>query len=215
MPHKSWMIFICSCLSLGMFAGCSTVSMDTHNLRFQQAHEQFDYCGIQAVKQIQRNSCGSACLTSVLNYWGIETTEQDILTKSPKSSKEGYSIVELKQIAGTKGLEAYAISMQEHPIQQLKKEILKGRPVICAVHFPRMLYFAYDVPIYGHVYRGLVWTLGPRKDHYIVVFGLDSTKFLIMDPVRGFVTINQKKFESCWKEKSYAVLLCARKQETP
>jgi ABC-type bacteriocin/lantibiotic exporter with double-glycine peptidase domain len=189
--------------------------MDSHSPQFQKTYGEFDYCGIRAVKQTQSNSCGIACLTSVLNYWGIEITEQDILTEFPKSAKEGYPILELKQIAENKGLQAYAISMQEHPIRQLKKEILKGRPVVCAVHFPRMLYFAYDVPIYGQVYRNLIWTFGPRKSHYIIVAGVDSTEFLIMDPVRGFVSIDQKDFESCWKEKSHAVLLCARKREWP
>lgn len=211
MSHKSLMIFIYCCLSLGMLTGCSSVSMDTSSPKFQQAYEQFDYCGIQAVKQTQSNSCGSACLASVLNYWGIDTSEQDILSEFPKSVKEGYSILELKKIAKAKGLQAYAVSMQERTVVQLEEEILKGRPIICAVQFPRMLYFAYDVPIYGHLYRGLIWALGPRKDHYIVVFGLDSKKFLVMDPVRGLVPINQRDFESCWKEKNYAALLCARK----
>lgn len=209
MSHKGLMI-IC-CLSLGIMTGCSPVFKDTNNPAFKQHYEAYDYCGIQAVKQAQKNSCGSACLTSVLNYWGIEMTEQEILEVFPKSNKGGYSLVELKQIAKAMGLEAYAISMQDNPVEQLKGQLLKGRPVICAVDFPYMLYFAYDVPIYGPVYRGLVWTLGSRKDHYVVVFGLDSTTFLIIDPVRGFVPISQKDFEACWKEKSYAVLLCVGK----
>lgn len=215
MRHKSLIVFVCCGSFLVILTGCSATPMDTHSPQFQKAYGQFDYCGIRAVKQTQSNSCGIASLASVLNYWSIEITEQDILTEFPKSAKEGYPILELKQIAEAKGLEAYAISMQEHPLRQLKEEILKGRPVICAVHFPRMLYFAYDVPIYGHVYRGLVWRFGPRKDHYIIVSGMDSTKLLIMDPVHGFVSINQNDFESCWKEKNYAVLLCARKRGIP
>jgi ABC-type bacteriocin/lantibiotic exporter with double-glycine peptidase domain len=189
--------------------------MNTQDSRFQQKYEKYDYCGINATKQMKANSCGPACLTSVLNYWKIDITEQDIMTEFPKSKEEGYSIIELKHIATIKGLAAYVFSMQENSIPQLKKEILKGRPAICATLFPDMLYFAYDVPIYGHVYRKLLWTFGPRKSHYVVVFGFNRNKFLIMDPIRGFVSISQKDFESCWKKKNYAMLLCTRKSSPP
>lgn len=126
-------------------------------------------------------------------------------------SNQGYSILELKNIAEENNLVAYAFAMNKEPLIQLENEILKGRPVICAMNYPVMLYFAYDVPIYGPFYRSLIWLMGPRKNHYIVVFGIDSTNFLIMDPAYGFVEITREDFESCWISKSYAVLLCARK----
>ena len=202
-------IIFCSLLAL-LFMGCSGASMNTQNSGFQQKYGEYNYCDINAVRQMEANSCGTACLTSILNYWKVDVTEQDILTEFPKSKKEGYLITELRDIAATKGLGAYVFSMTENSMFQLKKEILKGRPVLCAMRFPEMLYFAYDVPIYGYVYRRLAWTIGPKKDHYVVVFGFDRDNFLVMDPVRGFVSISEKDFEVSWKGKDYAVLLCAR-----
>lgn len=197
------------------FTGCAAVPMNTHSPQFQQKYDEYDYCGINAVKQMDVNSCGAACLASVLNYWKVDLTEENILTEFPKPKKEGYLITELRQIAATKGLASYAFSMRDNPISQLKNEILKGRPVICATTFPVMLYFAYDVPIYGHIYRRLLWIFGPRKNHYVVVFGFDEDDFLIMDPIRGIVSISQKDFASSWRGKDYAALLCVRKSSSP
>ena len=213
MVHKISIFFFS--LLLMIFAGCSAGFINTQDSGFQQKYEEYDYCRITATKQMRSNSCGIACLISILNYWQIDITEQSILIEFPKSKEEGYSITELKHIATIKGLTAYTFSMQEDSVSQLKREILKGRPVICATLFPDMLYFAYDVPIYGYVYRKLLWAIGPKKDHYLVVFGFGHDKFLIMDPIRGFVSISQKDFESCWKKKNYVVLLCAKESGSP
>ena len=194
-----------------LITGCSPVLTNTNDPAFEHQYGTYNYCGIKAVKQIARNSCGIASLTAVLNYWGVDVTEQEIIKGFPKSSKEGYSIVELRDIAKGKGLEAYVVSLSENPAEQLREQLFKGRPLVCAMHFPRSLYFAYDIPIYGQVYRGLLWSLGPRKDHYIVIFGINSQKLLMMDPSRGFVAISEKQFESCWKKKNYATLICGRK----
>lgn len=202
-------------VSLPVLTGCAGFPMNTTEPLFQKKYGNFDYCKLEAVKQARDTSCGTACLVSVLNYWGIEATEEELLAKLPELQKRGCSITELKLVAIAAGLDAYAFSMSDNPEEQLKNQILNGRPVICATRFPRGWYFAYGVPIYGQIYRGLVWAFGSRKNHYIVVFGIKDDDYLIMDPVRGFVSLSRKRLLSSWRQKQYAVLLCAKKRENP
>ena len=193
------------------FSGCCTMPASTEDPVFQSKYSQFAYCGFETTKQSRNTSCGSACLVSVLKYWGNIVSEEEIFHEFPVPSEEGYSVVDLKNIAKRNSLDAYALTMQRNPLVQLEEQVLKGRPVICAVRFPWHLYFAYDVPIYGQTYRTLAWIFGPRKNHYIVVFGIKDDKFMIMDPAYGFVTLSQKQFERCWSRRAYGVVLCAKK----
>ena len=202
-------------LFLIVFTGCASMPTNTEEPLFQKKYGQFAYCGLEITKQYKSTSCGSASLVSVLKYWGLDVTEEEILEEFPMLPKGGYSIAQLKDIATSKGLEAYALAMQSKAIQQLKEQISKGRPVICAARFPRHLYFAYDVPIYGKTYRNLSWMFGRRKNHYIVVLGVKDDEFLIMDPAYGFAILRRKRLEDCWGKKDYAALLCARKSKYP
>jgi len=79
--------------------------------------------------------------------------------------------------------------MTENPIEQLKKEILKGT-VICAVPLPYTFYALYDIPMFGAIYRKLIWAIGSRKDPYVVVFGISGSEFIIIDPDYGIVSIS-------------------------
>jgi ABC-type bacteriocin/lantibiotic exporter with double-glycine peptidase domain len=203
-------MYIAAALCSLLLSGCGQVLMDTDTPEFQDRYQAYDYCGIKAVKQTEKNSCGAACLASVADYWGVDLTEQQIQKAYPKPLKDGYSILELKAIAVSNGLDAYMLAMSEDPLSQLRQQLAKGRPVICAVSFPQSRYFAYDVPVYGPVYRALLWSIGPRLNHYVVVFGFDSEELLIMDPARGFVTLSSERFESSWSKKEYAALLCGR-----
>lgn len=181
--------------------------MNTQEISFQKKYHDFDYCAIEAVKQSRNNCCGIACLVSVLDYWEIKTEEQQILAEFPKSSEKGYSILELRNIAKAKGLEAYAISMQSKPVIQLKKQLQKGRPVICALKLPGGLYIAYDIPVYGQIYRKLLWMFAPKKNHYVLVFGLSKNEILIMDPAYGFASIPIELFHLSWSKRNYAALV--------
>ena len=200
-------------LYLPLLAGCSSVPMSTEESLFQKKYGHFSYCRLEATKQSRSDSCGSACLVSVLKYWGVGVMEQKILAEFPTLPKGGYSIAKLKHIARTKGLETFALTMRQNPIEQLREQIFKGRPVICAVFFPRDPYFAYDVPVIGQIYRNWAWMYGPRKNHYVVVFGIRYDTFLIMDPAYGLTTLKTNRFLGCWGQKQYATVLCGRKSK--
>lgn len=211
--RKSTILKLGYLLYLPLLAGCSSVPMSTEEALFQKKYGHFSYCWIEAIKQSRSDSCGSACLISVLKYWGVEVTEQKILAEFPTLPRGGYSIAKLKHIARTKGLETFALTMRQNPIEQLKEQIFKGRPVICAVFFPLDPYFAHDVPVIGQIYRNWAWMSGPRKNHYVVVFGIRYDTFLIMDPAYGLITLQEKHLRACWSQRHYAAILCGKKDE--
>ena len=197
-----------------LFTGCSSIPMTTQDRTFNK-YKDYDYCKIEAIKQSQKNSCGSASLASVLNYWGIDITEEDILKEYPLNEDEGYSILKLREISIDKGLTAHGYSMYESFDKQLEEQLLKGRPVICAVSFPNNLYFAKDIPIYSSFYSELTWRFGTRRSHYLVIFGLNDNKFLVMDSSHGLVSIEKSRFYNCWKKKDFGVLLCGKLDNFP
>lgn len=192
---------------LFLLQGCANLPANTEDSLFQRKYGDFDYCSVEAVKQRTAYTCGPACLSAVMRYWGIETSERQITEKYPSHQGRGYFLFELNSIAAAEGLKAYVFSMDDHPHDELANQILKGRPLICAVRFPRHLYLLDGIPILGNSYRELSWALGSRKDHMIVVVGLKPGKVLIMDPTHGFTHLSWRRFERSWSRQKYACLL--------
>jgi ABC-type bacteriocin/lantibiotic exporter with double-glycine peptidase domain len=80
------------------------------------------------------------------------------------------------------------------------------------VKYPRSAYFAENIPIYGFFYRLMLWSFGPVKNHFIVVFGVRDGSFLVMDPAHGYTTIGRARLDKCWRAMGYSALLCAKRQ---
>ena len=200
------------CLLLVLY-GCSPRPTNTLKKSFIESYRSFDYCRLTVTKQTECYSCGIACIASVIKYWGKHVSEKQLLEEFPSSPKRGYWIRDLKRIAANKGLEAFVITMQRNPKESLHEQIFKGRPVICAINWPKGLYVGYDIPLYGPLYRYLLWEIGPRGDHYVVAFGVTDNKVLLMDPAFGFIDYDWKRFEECWSSLNFAALVCAKKAE--
>lgn len=190
--------------------GCSSFPMSTNDKMFSK-YSNYDYCKIESTKQSEDNSCGSACLVSVLNKWDVKVTEQYLLDKYPMQSNLGHSIFELLEMAKKEGVKSYGFSMSKSPKKELEEQILKGRPIICAVDLPYYLHLGKDLPIFGGLYRRLTWRIGKTRSHYVVIFGLNDKNFLAVDPSYGIVVLNKEKFYSCWEKMDYCVLLCVKK----
>lgn len=203
-------LILVSGLFIILLTGCSSFPMDTSDKLFDR-YNDYDYCKIKATKQSKDNSCGSACLVSVLDKWDVKVTEQYMLDKYFIQSNFGYSIFELLEMAKKEGVKAYGFSMNKSPKKQLEEQILKGRPIICAVDLPYRLHFGKDIPLFGGIYRQLTWWMGQTRSHYIVIFGLNDKNFLAVDPSYGIVTFNKKRFYSCWEKMDNSVLLCVKK----
>lgn len=191
-----------------LVSGCSTAPMSIAEKSFEK-YLSYNYCKVDGTRQSMDNSCGVACLSSVLNYWKIESSEEYLLNKYYKDG--GYSLLELYQISKVEGLNAYRYSMHSSPIGQLDKQLSKGRPVIVAVNLPYSLNSFDGVPLFGRMYKGLTWMLGHRRNHYIVIFGWNYKNYLVMDPSCGIVPLDKKKFYKCWEDGGFCVLLCGQK----
>ena len=189
--------------------------MSTTQDSFAAKYGDFAYCRMTVVKQADSKSCGTASLTAVLNHWDVEATEQQLLEEFAPPTKAGFSAAQLVTIARAKDLQAYAFSMNPQPLEKLTEQIHKGRPIICMVKMPQALYLGYDLPLFGHVYRGLSWAIGPRTSHFIVVFGTKDDKFLIMDPAFGFSTLPAARLADAWARHENLAILCARAAQTP
>ena len=58
---------------------------------------------------------------------------------------------------------------------------------------------------------GLVPSSGGQeyKYHYVVVFGEDPTRYLLMDPAYGIVSVPRSALLPWWKDLGFAALLCS------
>jgi len=174
---------------------------------FQRRYDGFDYCAVEATKQTRQDTCGPACLVTLLKYWGKTTSEAELLSKYPGTQEKYYYLLELKAIVAREGLKAYTLSMAEEPRCELEEQILQGRPVICAVRVPRNLYWMDKLPAVRASYRALTWAVGARKSHFVVVAGLKDSRVLVMDPAFGFAALSWRRFERAWGKLKYACLL--------
>lgn len=190
-----------------LLAGCSSSPGTTDAPSFQRKYGDFAYCPVPVTEQSTPYTCGPACLSSVMTYWDVETSEAWILDTYPTQETRPYYLVELQSIAEVTGLKAYVISMDTAPRDETEQQILKGRPLICAVRLPMTPYLLSDVPILGPVVASLAWALPPRKDHFVVVVGLKPDDVLIMDPAHGFATLPWRRFERAWSRMKHACLL--------
>jgi hypothetical protein len=190
-----------------LMQGCGSFPTSTDQPSFQRRYGDFTYCTVEAVGQSGRYTCGPACLSSVLAYWDVEISEEQIVRTYPRPEPRPYFLLELRSIAEAEGLKAYVISLDAQSRSEVEGQIGKGRPLLCAVRLPLSPYPLDGVPILGPACRALAWALSPRKDHFVVVAGLKPQKVLVMDPAHGFAALSWRRFERAWSQMKHACLL--------
>jgi len=210
-------IFIHNLTLLILFTGitgCGSLAKSVKDQGFQKKFSKYDYCNIDAVKQSSQITCGAACLSSLLKYWGKDLSEADLLRKYPPDDKKGYPLYQLKSICDAEGLKAFVLSMSDyqHPekkssLGQLTSQIKKGRPVLLAVKFSTHDYVGKRFPLLGFPTYLLLGKYDLQKDHYVIAFGLNDKNILLMDPGYGYTAIKKKKLKKRWQPLSYTALL--------
>lgn len=202
---------LAACLQSGCITGRVTSTRDED---FSEKYKGFRYCGLKAVKQSEQISCGAAALVSVINYWlpegSMPVQESAILGRYPIQSKEGYALLQLRDIAAAHGLTAFALSMEAKPWQQLVGHLSEGRPVIAAVRLPRGPYFGRKLPLVETLDRRTLLSTGNEwKSHYVVIMGYTYQEVLLMDPQYGIVRVGRDEFLGFWRQEKYAALVCS------
>ncbi len=204
---------------------CATVTQSTKDAVFQRKYGSFTYAEVEAVKQTTQRSCGLAALVCVLRYWEKPASEADLVARHPlRKNAIGHTVEALRDIAASHGLAAFAVSFADRPAAHLSEQISKGRPVIVPVYCPQGRYFGDPLPVLettdARVFRpfGIVPSATGKefKHHYVVIVGEDRTRYLVMDPAYGLVTVGKESLLGWWKQESHAALLCApAAAETP
>ncbi len=204
-------------ISAGLFfsTGCATSSPDSPtDAAFSQRYADYNYCEVPLTKQSGQKSCGAAALASVIHYWNPASpvTEPGLVKGHPPSSKQGYPLLQLKEVAEAEGLLAFALGMEREPLKQVLEHVAAGRPVIAALELPKGPYFGATVPVIETVDRRTVTGLGDKtKAHYVVVMGASASRVLLMDPQYGYVDISQGEFVQFWKAMGYPALVCSER----
>jgi ATP-binding cassette subfamily B protein len=121
----------------------------------------------------QGNSdCGVACLASVINYHGGDTSIE-YLRKISGTSKKGTTLLGLLQAAKQSGFEAEGLEAES--IENLKE-----------INEPAILHIVIE----------------NRLQHYVVFFGFDGDKIVLGDPVKGIGVYTNAQLETIWQSKT-------------
>lgn len=147
---------------------------------------------IPFVRQNSQKDCGAAALSMVLGYWGIQTPISEIVAGCVLQP-EGIRAGDLRDYAKKKGLSAYLF---EGKIEDLEKELSRGRPVVVGVVKP---------------YAGKLIL------HYEVVVGLhrERRKILTLDPSSGWMCNTYEGFLMEWEATRRLTLVLFKVEATP
>lgn len=136
---------------------------------------------MHVVKQQEEYSCGAAALATLLTfYFGDSTSEREILTllENPLSEEEkktksthGFSLLDLKQVAQTKGYRAAGFKLSFSEVVQLKAPVIVFLEPLGYKHFA--VYRGFD--------RGRIYLADPARGNLRMSMGrfLDEWKGII------------------------------------
>lgn len=171
-----------------------------------QKPKNIQLIGLEYEPQLEIYSCGSAVLTSVINYWkhGKPIAEKTILNSYPPNDiKKGYSLGELKTISRSIGLNAFTLVMTD---QQLKSHINKRRPIIVPLTLkPGDL--SDSILKKTMTYSLIADTLTGEIDHFVIVIGYDNQGYYISSPNQSFIHISYDNFKQFWGVMKNAALI--------
>lgn len=125
------------------------------------------------------NTCAQACMTSLLNYWGVNVSYQSVVNQT-NSGNLPTDVVKITNFLRKNGL--YAQDYREATINFLKDRVNKGTPVIILLDFGKLSY-----------------------EHYVLVTGYNdkTEELLILDPVDGpNQRYSYQSIESMWENRS-------------
>lgn len=125
------------------------------------------------------NTCAQACMTSLLNYWGVNISYQSVVNQT-NSGNLPTDVVKITNFLRKNGL--YAQDYREATIDFLKDRVNKATPVIVLLDFGKLSY-----------------------EHYVLVTGYNdkTEELLILDPIDGpNQRYSYQSIESMWENRS-------------
>ncbi|MEN6358407.1 MAG: C39 family peptidase [Armatimonadota bacterium] len=140
--------------------------------------------GLVRQKQLT-NYCGPACLTSVLRYYGVNTTQEAVGKQTYDPTIRATNGADMLLYARSLGFAAYSWNTS---IDDVKNKIAAGAPVIVLQQNSRI----------------------DTSGHYRVLTGYDDSrsKFKVIDPYYDNITeLSYSECESLWKSKGHWALV--------
>ncbi len=155
---------------------------------------------LKFIRQQASVTCGLAALASVADFWGRWFDQMRAFRETPPADLSGgYSLGELKSLARSLDLEAFAVPGDESFVLQ---QLRQGRPSIVPVRK------IYKTSNFALTTVGFIDAI----DHYVVVAGALGTEILLVDPEDGFVKVDRDLFRAMRQAHGNAVLLVGRRQ---
>ncbi|HEU4727475.1 MAG TPA: cysteine peptidase family C39 domain-containing protein [Kofleriaceae bacterium] len=117
------------------------------------------------VRQHQETDCGLAALAMVAGAWGRRWSVADLDHQLPPTGR-GIKLGALRDLARTRGLDAYAIRGTLH---DLEHELSAGRPVVLGLYLPydrEHNASHYEVAVAIHPQDGTVVTIDPATGQW-------------------------------------------------
>jgi ABC-type bacteriocin/lantibiotic exporter with double-glycine peptidase domain len=175
-------------LALVGASGCASTSGQSRSFdpaRLDSAEGWLVATPVALVAQEGSRDCGAAALATVAGRWGIALS-LDAAVKaldaagaaSPGRVGSGARLGDLRDLARTLGLKAFAISGER---ATLVHELGAGRPVIVGLHVP-----------------GLP---GEMRSHYEVLVGVQPAddRFVTIDPASGWSVRDWPALDDAWR----------------
>lgn len=127
--------------------------------------------------------CGPASLASVLNYWGVNVTPDNIAKEIFSESARGTLNIDMILYAQRKGLK---VTQYKGGIEDLKKNIESGYPLVVLVDYGFSLY---------------------QVNHFMVVVGYNENGVIVNSGRDKCKFISEKDFIKTWERTKFWTLL--------
>ena len=158
-----------------MLISCSTVSV-----QFDSNPILLDNIPFYPQEEYQ---CGPASLASVMNYWGVHVTPDDIAKEIYSKSARGTLNIDMIIYAQKKGLTS---NQYKGSIEDLKKNIVSGYPIIVLVDYGISLL---------------------KVHHFMVVIGYNDYGIIVNSGNEKENLISDNEFQKSWEKTNFWTLL--------
>ncbi|MEZ2338397.1 cysteine peptidase family C39 domain-containing protein [Mucilaginibacter sp. RCC_168] len=134
--------------------------------------KDFNLLRSKFVRQSGQNDCGTACMAMILNYIG-RTKDSAIMLAETLVPETGLSLLDLRKLAGTLGINARCVAMDLATLRSIEK--------------PVILHTVTD----------------GRGNHFVVCYGSIQQQhtwyYIIGDPAQQMTVIPENEFEIIWQ----------------
>ncbi|MGB8951163.1 MAG: cysteine peptidase family C39 domain-containing protein [Candidatus Aminicenantales bacterium] len=142
---------------------------------------------LRIVRQTFDFDCGAKALQTVMEYYGVEVREDNLL-KELKTDEEGTSVVHMTDVAKKMGFQVFAA--ENVSLEEVRHFVEGGYPVIVLVQAWAERYMTNEN-----------WKKDYEDGHYVVVIGFEGPIVIFEDPSSFHRTwLTEEEFLARWHD---------------